>query len=80
MALPALASTEGPSELAALVRRYFAELDAFTAFAKDRTDEEADAFAAATHEKTMTEMIGDRNDWRPSAYPRRSPCGINLAR
>jgi hypothetical protein len=43
-----------------LVRRYFAEVDAFNDFAlaDERTDEQADAFAAATYEKTMLEMVG----------------------
>jgi hypothetical protein len=51
-------ATGEPGEMAALVRRYFAELDAFTAFGKGKTDEEADAFAAATYEATMERMVG----------------------
>jgi hypothetical protein len=54
----ALASVGEPSELAALVRRYFAEIDAFNTFARNRTDEEADAFAASTFEKTMRQIVG----------------------
>src|SRR5665648_401837 len=52
---PAFGAGE-PGQLAVLVRRYFAEIDAFNAFAL--TDEQADACAAATYEKTMLEMVG----------------------
>jgi hypothetical protein len=54
----ALASVEGPSELAALVRRYFEEVETFCSFARGRTDKEADAFAARTYERTRDAMVG----------------------
>jgi len=64
-AVPAAAALGGsaftmgePGELAALVRRYFAETEAFCSFARDRTDEECDAFAATTYEGTMERMVG----------------------
>jgi glycerol kinase len=49
-----------PGQLAALVNRYFAEVDAFNARALSDgyTDEEADALADATFEATLRQMIG----------------------
>jgi hypothetical protein len=46
--------------LAALVHRYFAEVDAFNtrALSDPSTDEEADALAAATYNATLRQMIG----------------------
>jgi hypothetical protein len=44
----------------ALVRRYFEEVEYFnaTSLADDRSDEESDALAEATFDKTMHEMVG----------------------
>jgi hypothetical protein len=56
---PAFALGE-PGQLAALVHRYFAEVDAFNARALSDgyTNEEADALADATFEATLRQMIG----------------------
>jgi hypothetical protein len=49
-----------PGQLAALVSRYFAEVDAFNtrALTDASTDEEADALAEATYRTTLRQMIG----------------------
>jgi hypothetical protein len=72
-AVPAAAALGGaatsasgePSQLAALVRRYWAEIiDAFNVSGFNpvtgqyRSDKKSDALAAATFEKTMLEMVG----------------------
>jgi hypothetical protein len=59
-AVPAFASVEGPSELAGLVRRYFAETADFNRIAVQdgRTDDDNDALADATYETTLERMIG----------------------
>ena len=56
---PAFASDE-PGELAALVVRYFAEVEDFNRLspAEGRTDEDNDALAEATFDNTMQEMVG----------------------
>jgi hypothetical protein len=58
--LPALAklSAEGAGQLAALITRYFAEMDAFENRLTDFKDEKADALADATYNKTMSQMVG----------------------
>ena len=48
---------DGPSELAALVRRDYEEVDAFNLVAH-LTGEASDAHADATYNATMAEMIG----------------------
>ena len=60
-AIPAVGlakAPQEPSELAALVQRYFAEVDHFNivAVADDRTDEQNDALAEATYYRTEHEM------------------------
>jgi hypothetical protein len=70
-AVPAVAALGGsaftmgePGELAALVRRYFEECEAFNQTGPDpitgewRSDEESDALAAVTFDKTGRELIG----------------------
>jgi hypothetical protein len=49
---------ERGGELAALINRYFAQVEAFNSFEGDRTDEEANTTAAATYEATLAQMIG----------------------
>ena len=59
-AIPAVGlckGVEGPSELAALIRRYYEEVDAFSSV-DHLTDAAADAHADATFNATMAEMIG----------------------
>lgn len=63
LACPAMAAVPEPGgEMAALVRQYFAESDAFNATAGDginipyRTDEESNALAEATYEATVKRM------------------------
>jgi hypothetical protein len=63
VALGGAAVTFGePGELAALVRRYFEEVEYFNATGFDgtdyRSDEESDALAESTFDKTMHEMVG----------------------
>ena len=53
--VPTMAET-GPSELAALVRRYFEEVEAFNS-ADHATDEESNALAEATYEATLEQII-----------------------
>ena len=53
---PAFATGE-PGQLAALVRRYYDEVDAFNAIAL-ATDEASDSLADATYNATMSKMIG----------------------
>jgi hypothetical protein len=50
-------ATGEPGELAALIRRYWAEVDILNA-THHETDEEFDAHCEATYDKTLSEMIG----------------------
>ena len=53
-----LANAEGPSDLAALVRRYFAEVETFNriALADGRTEEQNDALEESTYLATLSQM------------------------
>ena len=46
-----------PGELAALVRRYFAEVDAFNNDPRIADDFESDKLAAATYERTLRKIV-----------------------
>ena len=54
--VPAFAIGE-PGQLAALIRRYWVEVDVFNN-TKHLTDEESDAHAEATFDVTMSQMVG----------------------
>jgi hypothetical protein len=54
--VPAFASGQ-PGELAALVQRYFAEVDVFNSSGEE-DDAAADRLAAATFDQTLQKMIG----------------------
>jgi hypothetical protein len=60
-------------ELAALVNRYFAQVDAFNSFEGDRTDEEANTTAAATYEAHAC-----ANDWCLGTQRGRCTGGIRV--
>ncbi len=52
------AQAEGPSELAVLIRRYWIEVEAFNNHPSEWTDEQANALAYATFDKTLRDMVG----------------------
>lgn len=58
IALGGALASGGGGQLAALVRRYFAEIEAFNAAAKYETDDESDARAEATFDITVRQIVG----------------------
>ncbi len=53
-----LQTIDRPSELAALIQRYWAEVDAFNQYPDDWSNEQANDLADATFETVAHQMIG----------------------
>jgi hypothetical protein len=60
MTIEPAGAADGEGELAALVRRYFEQVDVFNRVAVQdaRTDKQNDALARATFEKTIRQIVG----------------------